>query len=188
MCNFCFQISDLLYTWCGRIFTLAVEEKPKRGFFLSSRSTGGGRSLPEKSFEKRMQMVHSKPIFAHKIVCNFCFQISDLLYTWCGKIFTLAVEEKPKRGIFYLLAVRGGGSGSPRENFWKTDANGAFWAHFCRVRVDFPQKRVCNFCFQSSDLHDAGDFFPSAWGGSSRFCWFFFFWKTDTNDTFWVHS
>ena len=128
-------------------------------------------------------------ILSPKIVCNFCFQISDLLYTWCGKSFTLAVEEKPKRGIFYLLAVGGGGgSGSPRENFWKTDANGTFWAHFCWVRVYPPPKKkkkiVCNFCLQSSDLHDAGDFFSfcmgmGVGGGSSRFCFclFFFFEK-----------
>ena len=49
-------------------------------------------------------------IFSPKIVCNFCLQSSDLRYTWCGRIFTLAVEDhiKPKRGIFYLLAVWGG--------------------------------------------------------------------------------
>ena len=29
------------------------------------------------------------------------------------------------------------GSGSPREKFWKTDANGAFLAHFCRLPVFF---------------------------------------------------
>ena len=48
----------------------------------------------------------------------------------------------------------GGPGGLPRENFWKMDANGAFWAHFFAefVSVFFP-KIVCNFCLQSSDLY-----------------------------------
>ena len=42
------------------MFTLPVEEKPKRGrFYLLEEGGGGGRGLPEKNFEKRMQMVHS---------------------------------------------------------------------------------------------------------------------------------
>ena len=53
--------------------------------------------------------------FLQKIVCNFCLQSSDLRYTWYGRIFTLAEEDhiKPKRGVFYLLAVGGGGGRDP---------------------------------------------------------------------------
>ena len=79
-------------------------------------------------------------IFSPKIVCNFCLQSSDLRYTHCGRIFTLAVEDHIKQEGNFLSSRRrgGGGSGYPRENFLKTDANGAFLAHFCRLSVDPP--------------------------------------------------
>ena len=49
----------------AEIFHLSCRGKAKEGNFLSSRSRGGGvRGLREKIFEKRMQMVHSEPIFA----------------------------------------------------------------------------------------------------------------------------
>ena len=109
---FCFQISDLLYTWCWKIFTLAVEEKPKRGRFYLLEVGGGSRSPRENILKNGCKWCIRSPFLPSS--CRFF----PLLYTWCGKIFTLAVEEKPKKGIFYLLAVvGGGGSGSPRENF-----------------------------------------------------------------------
>ena len=101
-------------------FHLSCRGKAKDANFLSSRSRGGGgRGLPEKIFEKRMQMVHSEPIFAE----------------------------------------------------------------FVSIPPSPPPKKNCVYCFlQNSDLHDAGDFFPFAWGGggrgeSSRFFGFFFFLK-----------
>ena len=46
-------------------FHLSCKGKAKEGNYLSScRRGGGGRGLPEKIFEKRMQMVHSELIFA----------------------------------------------------------------------------------------------------------------------------
>ena len=178
--------------------------KAKEGDFFSSSTYGGGggSGSPRENFWKTdangaflAYFCRVRVDFSPKIVCNFCFQISDLLYTWCGRMFILAVEEKPKRGIFYLLAV--GGSGSPRENFWKTDANGAFWAHFCRVRVDSPppKKKLCVIVSFKTPISMMREIFFLLHGGegggageSSRFFFFFFFWKTDTNDTFWLHS
>ena len=123
--------------------------KAKEGDFLSSRSMGGGGSgvSPRKFLKNGCKWCILSPFMPSScrffpIICNFCFQISDLLYTWCGRIFTLAVEEKPKRGIFYLLVVWGD---LPEKIFekWMQIMNGAFWAHFCRVRVDlFPQNCV----------------------------------------------
>ena len=58
-------------------------------------------------------------ISSRKIVCNFCPQSSDLRNTYCGRIFNLAVEDhiQPKEGSFLCSRSRGGGVGSPRENF-----------------------------------------------------------------------
>ena len=91
-------------------------------------------------------MVHSVPIFAEfvlisspKIVCNFCPQSSDLRNTYCGRIFNLAVEDhiQPKRGVFYALAVGGGGRGLPENIFEKWMQMVHSEPIFCRVRVDF---------------------------------------------------
>ena len=114
-------------------------------------------------------------IFSQKFVCNFCFQISILLYTWCGKIFTLAVEEKPNRGIFYFLAV-GGGSGLSEKFFFKNGCKWCILSPFLPSSCRFHPQNVCNFCLQCSDLHNAEDFFLSH-GGSSRFFLLFFFLK-----------
>ena len=70
----------------------------------------------------------------------------------------------------------GGGSGSPQEKFWKTDANGAFWANFCRVRVDFPPKIVCNFSkIRSPSCPWCGRFFSFRMGGGVPLVFYFFF-------------
>ena len=120
------QPAEARTTWCKASFS--CWRKAKEGIFYLLAVWGGGRGLPEKIFEKRMQMVHSEPIFAEfvsifypKILCNFCFQISDLLYTWCGKNFHLSCRGKAKEGIFfYLLAVGGGGGrGLPEKIFEK---------------------------------------------------------------------
>ena len=106
-----------------------------------------------------------------------CLQSYD---TWCGWIFTLAEEDhiKPKRGVFYPLAVEGGVS--PRKFLKQTDA---FLAHFCRLPVEPPppnptQKIVhVIFAFKApfSDIRDAGDFFSfRMWGGGGGSSSFFF--------------
>ena len=161
----------------------------------------GGRGLPEKIFEKRMQMVSS--FWAHfcrvrvdflpqnSKVCNFCFQISDLLYTWCGKNFHLSCRGKAKEGIFfYLLAVGGGGVGVSPRKFLKNGCKWCILSPFLPSSYRFqPPKIVCNFCLQSSNLHDAGHFFPFAWGGGSfRFFFFFFFKRIQMIHSESIHS
>ena len=122
--------------------------------------TGGGPGgLPRENFWKMDAngaflahfFAEFVSIFSQKIVCNFCLQSSDdaqreNVYLSCRGSY------KAKKGTVYPLVVGEGGSGSPRENVWKTDANCAFWAHFCRVRVDFFPKNCVYFCLQSSDL------------------------------------
>ena len=83
VCNFCPQSSDLRNTYCGRIFNLAVEDhiQPKEGSFLCSRSRGGGSGLPEKIFEKRMQMMHFESIHSRLVgiflKLHFCLERKD---------------------------------------------------------------------------------------------------------------
>ena len=97
-----------------------------------------------------MLIVHSQPIF-----CRLNFVYCLLIYSQnCGyflptklrsPVFVLRENfhigcrgsNKVQEGSFYPLVVSGGGGvsgspGSPRDFFffWKTDANGAFWAFF----------------------------------------------------------
>ena len=80
-------------------------------FFYCFEEEGGGSGSPQKLFEKWMQMVHSYPIFcrlrvdfSQKLFVNYSFKSPISWLTWCGRIFTLAVEDhiEPKIGVLIL--------------------------------------------------------------------------------------
>ena len=130
--------------------------------------------------------------FFPKIVCNFAFkaQIFDIC-TWCGKIFTLAVENhiKPKRGDILSSRSKGGVGVSPRE-FLKNECKWCILSPFLPIACWFPPPKLCiilSFKALISDIRDAGEFFSfrmGRGGGPPRV----FIWKTDANDALWVHS
>ena len=106
---------------------------------------GGPGASPGKFLKNGCKWCILSPFFAEfvsnfspKIVCNFCLQSSDLSIYVMRENFHLSCRRsyQAKEGEFFIFSQYGG-SGSPRENFWKTDANGTFLAYFCRVRVDF---------------------------------------------------
>ena len=86
-----------------------------------------------------------------------------------GRVFTLAVEDhiKPKRGVFFILLQVGVRvAGVPRENFWKTDANGAILAQFFLACWFFSKKFCVIFAFKAPifDIRDVGEFSPELRG------------------------
>ena len=99
---FAFKSSDLRYTWCRRIFTLAEEDhiKLKRGVFLSSCSRGGGgwRGLPEKIFENGCKwciLNQFLPIACWSPQLCVIFAFKALIYVMPEIIFPFARGSPP---------------------------------------------------------------------------------------------
>ena len=83
-------------------FHLSCRGKAKEGNFLSSHSKGGGRGVsPRKIFEKRMQMVHSEPIFA---------EFGSISPKKLCVIFAFKTPISMMREIFFPFAWGGGSS------------------------------------------------------------------------------
>ena len=85
-----------------------------------------------------------------------------------------AVEEKPKRGFFYLLAVRGGGFGVSPRKFLKNGCKWCILSPFSPSSCRFPPKKLCViFAFKAPISIMRDIFFLShgggGGGGSSRF-------------------
>ena len=123
--------------------------KAKEGNFLSSRGRRGV-GVPPPPWENFWKTdatgafwAHFLPtcrFFSQNFVCNSCLQSSDLQYVMRKNFHLSCRGSISQRGELFYHCRRGGRS--PRGNFWKTDANGAFLAHFCRLPVDFFPKNL----------------------------------------------
>ena len=168
----------------------AAEEGSGRG--KNPPAGGGPGSSPGKILKNGCKRCIASPFlpslcwFSPKN-CVYFFH-SKLRCKWCGRIFTLAVEDhiKPKEG-FLSSRSKGGGFGVfLRKCKW------CILSPFLPVVYWFFTPKLC-VIFLPSKLRYTWCgifFFPFALGegggmGSSPV---FFWWKTDVNDAFWVHS
>ena len=87
-------------------------------------------------------------------MCNFCLQSSDIRDA--GEFLTLSCIDAGVDIPVLQVGVRGASPGNFLEK-WMQLVLSEFI--FCRLRVDSPQF-MCNFCLQSSDIRDAGEFLP----------------------------